>query len=66
MTAKRTSSMDHTGLKRGRTMKKIIIFSMVLVMMLLSIGGCWMRWDRDGRDGRGEQHERDQRHDQRR
>jgi hypothetical protein len=40
-------------------MKRIIILAMVLVMMLASIGGCWVGWDRDGRSERGEGHDRD-------
>jgi hypothetical protein len=53
-------------------MKKIIILAMVLVMMLVSIGGCWVGLDADGRGGRdGGHHEdggqdRHQRHDERR
>ena len=31
-------------------MKRIIMLAMVLVMMLVSIGGCWVGWD-DGRRG---------------
>jgi len=42
-------------------MKRIIMWVMVLVMMLVSIGGCWPYWDRDGRDGGG--HDRDGGHD---
>ena len=44
-------------------MKRIIMLAMVLVM-LVSIGGCW--WDPGGRGGghdRGEGHERDGGHD---
>jgi hypothetical protein len=47
-------------------MKRIIMLAMVLVMILVSIGGCWVGWDRDGRDGghdRDEGHDRDQRHE---
>jgi len=52
-------------------MKKIVLSVVVLVMMLVSIGGCWVGWDRDGRDGRGGGHDRGggherQRHDERR
>jgi hypothetical protein len=53
-------------------MKRIIMLAMVLVMMLVSIGGCWVGWDVDGRGGRGGGHDRDgghdghQRHDDRR
>jgi hypothetical protein len=54
------------------TMKKIIILAMVLVMILVSIAGCWVGWDEGGRGGRGgghdrdRGHDRDQRHEQRR
>ena len=44
-------------------MKRIIILAIVLVMLLVSIGGCWPWWDRDGRGGRGEGHDRDGGHD---
>ena len=44
-------------------MKRIIMLAMVLVMMLVSIGGCWVGWDRDGRGERGGEHERDGGHD---
>ena len=49
-------------------MKRIIILAMVLVMLLVSIGGCWPWWDRDGRGGgggpdRGGGHDRDGGHD---
>jgi hypothetical protein len=53
-------------------MKRIIILAMVLVMMLVSIGGCWVGWDEGGRGGRGGGpgrdggHDRDQRHEERR
>lgn len=43
-------------------MKKMIMAAMVLVMLLTSIGGCFVGWDRDGRDGRGG-HEREGGHD---
>jgi hypothetical protein len=48
------------------SMKKIIILAMVLVMMIVSIGGCWIGFDDEGRDGRGGGHDRDERHDERR
>jgi hypothetical protein len=35
-------------------MKRIIMSAMVLVMLLVSIGGCFVPWDRDGRGGRDE------------
>ena len=44
-------------------MKRIIMVAMVLVMMLVSIGGCWVGWDEGGRGGRSEGHERDRGHD---
>jgi len=44
-------------------MKRIIIVAMVLVMMLVSIGGCWIGPYEDGRDGRGGGYERDGDHD---
>ena len=39
-------------------MKRIITLAMVLVM-LVSIGGCWVGWEGDGRGGRGGGHDRD-------
>jgi hypothetical protein len=47
-------------------MKKIIMLAMVLVMLLVSIGGCWVPWHGDGRNGghdRGGGHQRDGGHD---
>ena len=44
-------------------MKRIIMLAMVLVMMLVSIGGCWVGLDGDGRGGRGGGHDRDGDHD---
>lgn len=44
-------------------MKRIIMLTMVLVMLFVSIGGCWPFWYEDGRGGRGEGHDRDGRHD---
>jgi hypothetical protein len=32
-------------------MKKLILSVVVLVMMLVSIGGCWVGWHDDGRGG---------------
>ncbi len=49
-------------------MKRIIILIMVLVMLLASIGGCWVWWE-DGRDGgrdRDGGHDRGERHEERR
>ena len=43
-------------------MKRIIMLAIVLVMMLASIGGCWLWWDEGGRggghDNRGGEHDR--------
>jgi hypothetical protein len=50
-------------------MKKIIMLAMVLVMLLVSIGGCWVPMHGDGRDGgpdRGGGQHRDGGHDGRR
>jgi hypothetical protein len=44
-------------------MKRIMMLAMVLAVMLISIGGCFVPWDRDGRDGRGGGHDRDGGHD---
>ena len=48
-------------------MKRIFMLTMVLVMMLVSIGGCWVGWDdRGGRGGGYEReggHDRDRDHD---
>ena len=44
-------------------MKRIIILVMVLVMMLTSIGGCFIGWDRDGRGGGGGEHDRGGEHE---
>ena len=40
-------------------MKRIIMLAMILVMMLVSIGGCWVGRDVDGRGGRGGERDRD-------
>jgi hypothetical protein len=40
-------------LPKEGAMKKIIISAMAIVMMLVSIGGCWPWWYEDGRGGRG-------------
>lgn len=47
-------------LDREKTMKRIIMLAMVLVMLLISIGGCWVPYEDGGRDGR---HNRDGRYD---
>jgi len=39
-------------------MKRMIMSAMVLVMLLVSIGGCFVLWDRDGRGGRDGGHDR--------
>ncbi|MFH1976088.1 MAG: hypothetical protein ABIJ52_11095 [Pseudomonadota bacterium] len=44
-------------------MKRIIMLSVVLVMMFISIGGCWVGFDVDGRGGRGGKHDRGGGHD---
>jgi hypothetical protein len=44
-------------------MKRIVMMTMFLLMMLVSIGGCWVGWDDDGRGGRGGGHDRDRGHD---
>ena len=44
-------------------MKRIIILLMFLVMILVSIGGCWVGFDVDGRGGRGGGHDRGGEHD---
>ena len=49
-------------------MKRIIMLAMVLVMLLVSIGGCWPWWDEGGRGeghdrGGGGGHDRDGGHD---
>jgi hypothetical protein len=52
-------------------MKRIIMLAMVLVMLLVSVGGCYIGVD--GRGGRGggydrdgeHDHDRDQRHEER-
>jgi hypothetical protein len=46
-------------------MKRIIMLAMVLVMLLISIGGCWVPYEEGGRgDGDG-RHDRDGGHDER-
>ena len=53
-------------------MKRITMLAMALVIILVSIGGCWIGYDeggRGGRDGghdRGEGHESHQGHEERR
>ena len=47
-------------------MKRIIMLAMVLVMLLISIGGCFVPWNeggRDGRNGRDGRYDRDGGHD---
>jgi hypothetical protein len=39
-------------------MKRIIMLALVLVVMLVSIGGCWVGWYEDGRRGGGGGHDR--------
>jgi hypothetical protein len=51
-------------LKKGGAMKRIIMLAMVLVMMLVSIGGCWVGWYEDGRGGGGGGHDRGERHEE--
>jgi hypothetical protein len=38
-------------IKGEETMKRIIISAVALLMLLVSIGGCFVPWDRDGRGG---------------
>jgi hypothetical protein len=38
-------------------MKRIIMWAMVLVILLIAIGGCFVPWDEGGRGGRGGEHE---------
>ena len=48
-------------------MKKTIMLAMVLAMMLVSIGGCWVGLDEGGRDQghyRDQGHDRDQGHEE--
>jgi hypothetical protein len=40
-------------------MKKIILSAMVLLMLLVSIGGCFVPWYEDGRDRRDGGYHRD-------
>jgi hypothetical protein len=51
------------------------MLAIILVMMLVSIGGCWVGWDEGGRGGRGGRgggydrdvgHDGGQRHEERR
>lgn len=37
-------------------MKRIMILATVLIMMSVSVGGCFVGWDVDGRGGRGGGH----------
>jgi len=41
-------------------MKRIIMLAMVLVMLLISIGGCWPWRDEGGRGDRDEDHNRNE------
>ena len=58
--------------KKEGPMKRLIMLTMVLVMMLVSVGGCWIGWDEGGRGGRDKGHDsdggrdRNQRHNERR
>ena len=45
-------------------MKRIMMLAMVLVMILVSIGGCWPWWYEDGRGGRDGGQDRHQRHNE--
>jgi len=65
------------ALSREKTMKRIIMLTLLLAMMLVSIGGCLIGlneegrgrdgWhDRDGRHDRDGDHDRDQRHEEQR
>jgi len=47
-------------LPKERAMKRIIMVAMALVMMLVSIEGCWSWWHEGGK---GEGQERDEGHD---
>jgi hypothetical protein len=44
-------------------MKRIIMSVMVLVMLIVSIGGCFVGWEGEGRGGRGGEHDRGGGHD---
>lgn len=46
-------------LDREKAMKKVMIAAMVFVLLLTSIGGCWVPYEDRGRDG----HHRDGRYD---
>jgi hypothetical protein len=37
--------------KKGENMKRIIMLTMVLVMMLVSLGGCFLPYEGHGRGG---------------
>ena len=39
-------------------MKRIIILAIVLVMLLISIGGCWVPYEEGGRGGGDGRHDR--------
>ncbi len=52
--------------KQEEEMKRIIMLGMTLLMLLASVGGCYIRaedYDRDGRHGWGERHEGSEDHD---
>ena len=44
-------------------MKRIIMMTLVLAVMLVSLGGCLVGLDTEGRDGRGGGYDRDRGHD---
>jgi hypothetical protein len=45
-------------------MKRIIMTVMVLVMLAISIGGCWIGWDDGRRGGERGEHERGESHEE--
>jgi nitrogen fixation-related uncharacterized protein len=50
---------------KGETMKRIIMLTMVLMMMLVSLGGCFWGDRGGGHDDRGEGHDRGGDHEER-
>ena len=60
-----TVSLSHKQnnkfLSKEGAMKRFIMLAMVLVMMVVSIGGCWIGWEGDDRGGRGGGHDRGER-----
>jgi hypothetical protein len=50
-------------LSKEEAMKRIIMLATVFVMMLVSIGGCYVGLDEGGRGGRGGGYDRDGGHD---